>query len=169
MKIYFRMFYGRYNDILQYSTSAVFVWHSPLFLCVTYHGFDLIRYDWLLYSWFHGGYVATAGEVYSSVIPIQTLGFSRLSVLSCCLCCVYELMILDLRMVDVISFLIRNTWLISVVFLNSLIISFFSYRIWYYFVNRVTPTCMYNIHVCTKIWAGIRTFKSKIARNILIW
>ena len=36
-----------------------------LHVCVTYTGFDLIGYDWL-YSWFHGGCVVTAVEVYSS-------------------------------------------------------------------------------------------------------
>ena len=59
----------------------MFVWPSPLFLCVTYTGFDLTEYDWL-YVWFHGGCVATSGEVYSFRAPIHTHGFSRVSVLS---------------------------------------------------------------------------------------
>ena len=31
-----RKFYGRYNDIVQYSPFAVFEWPSPLFVCVSY-------------------------------------------------------------------------------------------------------------------------------------
>ena len=85
-KIYFWKFYGRYNDLLQHRNtpcSHIFVWSSPLLMCITYMytGFDLTGHDWL-YSWFHGGYVATAGEVYSSCALFHTLGFSRLSVLS---------------------------------------------------------------------------------------
>ena len=50
LKIYFRNFYGRYNDLLQqYNTSlSQFVCDLVLLWCVfTYTGFDLIGYDWL--------------------------------------------------------------------------------------------------------------------------
>ena len=57
------------------------MWPSPLLMCVTYTGFDPTGYD-LLYSWFHGGCVATVGEVYPSRTPILTLVFSRVFVLS---------------------------------------------------------------------------------------
>ena len=50
---------------LQYSPFAVFVWPSPLLMCVTYPVLHPTEHDWL-YSWFHGGCVDTAGEVYSS-------------------------------------------------------------------------------------------------------
>ena len=62
---------------LQYSPVTVFVWPSPLLMYVTYYGFDLNGYDW-----FHVGCVVTTGEVYSSLAPIHTLGFSRLFLLS---------------------------------------------------------------------------------------
>ena len=50
-------------------------------MCVAYTGFDPTGYD-LLYSRFHGGCVATAGEVHSSRAPILALGFSQVFVLS---------------------------------------------------------------------------------------
>ena len=77
LKIYFRKFYGRYNDLIQhYNTPfTVFVWTSLLLMCVAYPGFNPTGYDWL-YSWFHGGCMATSGEAYSSRAPVQTLGLS---------------------------------------------------------------------------------------------
>ena len=66
--------------ILQYSPFTVFVWLSPLLICVTYTGFDLIGYYWLC-SWYHDGCVPTVDEVYSSRTHIHTLEFSLVSVL----------------------------------------------------------------------------------------
>ena len=46
--IYFQKLYGRYNDLLQYSPFTVFVWPSPLLICVTYTGLDLWHRIWLV-------------------------------------------------------------------------------------------------------------------------
>ena len=87
LKTYFRTFDGRYNDLLQHYNTPLFticMWPSPLLMCVTYIGFDLTGYDWL-YSWFHGGCLATTGEVYSSYALIQKIWFSELVWLPRCL------------------------------------------------------------------------------------
>ena len=99
LKIWFRTFYGIYNDLLQHYNTlpfAVFVWPSPLLMCVTstYTGFDWI------YSWFHGMCVATADAVYSCRHLLAHWGFpERLCCLGCNifsrLCYVCGLMILD--------------------------------------------------------------------------
>ena len=64
-----------------------------LCVCVTYTGFDLTGYDWL-YSWFHDGCVTTAGEVYSSRVPIHTIGFPEC--LFCLECDIYSRLVMFL-------------------------------------------------------------------------
>ena len=53
---------------LQYFTFTVFVWSIPLLICVTYTGFDITEYDWLLH-------------VYILLIPGWVRGHRRLSLL----------------------------------------------------------------------------------------
>ena len=70
-------FYGRYNHLLKYPLSR-FLCDLVICWCVfTYTGFG----SWS-YSLLYGGCVAKKGEVYSSLAPIRTLGFSRVTVLS---------------------------------------------------------------------------------------
>ena len=79
--------------------------HRPVFMCVIYTGFDLIRHD----------STCTTGEVYPSWAHINTLGFSQCPCLFLVwnlfysgLCYVYGLMILEQRMTD--GYLLHYTY-----------------------------------------------------------